>query len=291
VGIDVLKKETTMIVGIDVNHPPPDSTKGTPSISCVVSSVDDRFFQYPASLRLQESRRELVLEELTDMLKERLEFWKSKNGNNLPKRILVFRDGVSEGQYKLVIEQELPCIQRACLAFSTGAKAVPWQPKITIAICTKRHDKREYPGRPQDADEKTGNPKPGTVIDQGITDPFGCDFLLQAHGAIKGTARPTHYQKIYDDFGYGDDDFQRITHALSYSFARATKAVSLVTPAYFADVACTRGKCYLRQILLDLENTHGAALSRMQPDDVFKEAKKAWGPGIGPMLRHSMFYL
>lgn len=33
---------------------------------------------------------------LADMMAERLEAFRAKNKNNLPKRILVYRDGVSE---------------------------------------------------------------------------------------------------------------------------------------------------------------------------------------------------
>lgn len=54
-----LKVEPTMMVGMDVTHPGPGSLKGTPSIAAVVASVDDQFAQFPASLRIQETRKEV----------------------------------------------------------------------------------------------------------------------------------------------------------------------------------------------------------------------------------------
>ncbi len=48
-----LKEKKTMIMGIDVTHPSPNSIPGTPSIAAVVASTDDRFTQFPASLMLQ----------------------------------------------------------------------------------------------------------------------------------------------------------------------------------------------------------------------------------------------
>ena len=54
-----LKQKRTMIVGADVTHPGPTSIDGTPSIAAVVASVDAHFVQYPASLRLQETKQEV----------------------------------------------------------------------------------------------------------------------------------------------------------------------------------------------------------------------------------------
>lgn len=54
-----LKQKRTMIVGADVTHPGPTSIDGTPSIAAVVASVDMHFVQYPASMRLQETKKEV----------------------------------------------------------------------------------------------------------------------------------------------------------------------------------------------------------------------------------------
>jgi len=54
-----LTKKKTMMVGIDVTHPGPGSREGTPSIAAVVASVDDSFVQFPASLRIQETKKEV----------------------------------------------------------------------------------------------------------------------------------------------------------------------------------------------------------------------------------------
>ena len=41
----------TMSVGIDVTHASPESREGAPSVICVVPSVDERYGQWPASVR------------------------------------------------------------------------------------------------------------------------------------------------------------------------------------------------------------------------------------------------
>ena len=50
-----LRQMKTMVVGIDVTHPGPASTRGTPSIAAVVASYDDNFTQFPASLLPQQA--------------------------------------------------------------------------------------------------------------------------------------------------------------------------------------------------------------------------------------------
>jgi len=103
-----LKNGKTMVMGIDVTHPSPTSVTGAPSIVGVVASTDAVFGQWPASIRVQEGRKEMVTE-LTEMVMERLRLWRKKNKDTLPEQILVCRHGVSESQYDTVFGEELPC--------------------------------------------------------------------------------------------------------------------------------------------------------------------------------------
>lgn len=87
-----LHEGTTMIVGIDVTHPAPNSLEGTPSIAAVVASLNGQYAQWPGSIRTQESKKETVTA-LQAMMEERLEYWYSQNQKRCPKRILIYRDG------------------------------------------------------------------------------------------------------------------------------------------------------------------------------------------------------
>ena len=55
-----LKRVPTMLMGIDVTHPGPGSVKGTPSIAAVVASYEIEFAQYPASMGIQETKKEVL---------------------------------------------------------------------------------------------------------------------------------------------------------------------------------------------------------------------------------------
>ena len=60
-----LNKEPTMLVGMDVTHPGVGTVKGTPSVAAVVASIDKHIGQFPASLRIQESRKEVGVLDLS----------------------------------------------------------------------------------------------------------------------------------------------------------------------------------------------------------------------------------
>ncbi|KAG2110170.1 Piwi domain-containing protein [Suillus cothurnatus] len=293
-----LTKAKTMIVGMDITHPGPGSVEGTPSIAAVVASIDSSFVQFPASLRCQETKKEMITD-LASMMIERLMFYAEKN-QALPDRVFVYRDGVSEGQFNTVLEEELPKILEA---FTRVPQRKPYRPLLTIIICGKRHHAKFWPTDSQFAD-RNGNTLPGTVVDRGVTAVFDFDFYLQAHAGLQGHVKATHYTVVYDENRLGADELQQGTHTASYLYARATKAVSLVPAAYYADLACERGRCYLNDFLSADDKVSSSVVSgkgrgkgkgKADKEEeklrVFEEAKKAWGEGVHPDLRASMFYI
>ncbi|KAG6897857.1 hypothetical protein C0992_009995 [Termitomyces sp. T32_za158] len=275
-----LTKKKTMMVGIDVTHPGPGSREGTPSIAALVASIDDSFVQFPASLRIQKSKQEM-LGELDNMLVERLLAYERKN-KKLPERIIVFRDGVSEGQFDTVIQDELPQILDAFKKLETKERKTKYRPQLSIIICGKRHHARFFPTGSEFAD-RNGNTRPGTVVDKGVTAVFDFDFYLQAHAGLQGHVKATHYTVVYDENSFTADEIQKGTHDTSYLYARATKAVSLIPPAYYADLACERGRCYLNDFLVD-EKTSTSGRGRYDREEernrVFQAARDAWGEGV-----------
>ena len=210
------------------------------------------------------------------MIQERLKAWLKAGNAELPTRILLYRDGVSEGQYATMRLREIPQIEQACKDAERFIDRKqnpfgkdPYRPLITYVVVSKRHHTRFYPRYQtykQNAQYKH-NILPGTVVDSGITNTYDFDFYLQAHSVTKGQARPAHYYVLSDDsafFAYGLQrlvstfrfrspiDFSLITldktFELCYLYARSTCAVSYVPPAYYADLLCTRGRGYLKAL-------------------------------------------
>jgi len=116
-------------------------------------------------------------------------------------------------------------------------------------------------------------------------DSFNFDFYLQPHAGIQGSVKATHYTVIYDENVFGADEIQKGTHDFSYLYVRATKAVSLIPPAYYADLACERGRCYLNDMLiLDGSVSMRTGGRRRNPEEekeaVYQEAVRVWGRGV-----------
>ncbi|KAI9845325.1 MAG: hypothetical protein M1837_004947 [Sclerophora amabilis] len=275
----ILTSKKTMVVGIDVTHPSPDSRKDAPSVAGVVASIDSKFGQWPASVRCQESRKEMV-SGLEEMVVERLKLWQ-KHSKALPDQILVYRDGVSEGQYQTVLNEESPAFDKA-IARLYPAKGT--RPKVSIVIVGKRHHTRFYPTKEGDAD-RSGNPENGTVVDRGVTSERHWDFFLQAHTGLQGTARPAHYIVVQDQIGLGADGLEQLTHNLCYLFGRATKAVSICPPAYYADLLCERARLYLYDTFNQDSATASSTTSGYDPSTA------RWTRDVHPELQDTMFYI
>ncbi|KOS18839.1 Protein argonaute-2 [Escovopsis weberi] len=295
-----IAENKTMVVGLDVTHPSPGSAPNAPSIAGMVASVDSNLGQWPAILSIQPRNRQEMVADLKEMLKSRLKLWREKGKHaSLPENILVYRDGVSEGQYQLVLDQELPLLRDACRESYPPADQKKGLPRITIVIAGKRHHTRFYPTAAADAD-RSGNTCAGTVVDRGVTEARNWDFFLQAHTALQGTARPAHYYVVLDEiFRQRNakartknvaDELQELTQSMCFVFGRATKAVSYCTPAYYADILCERARCYLSSLFESPGNS-------VAPSAI---GSVAGVPGAGPSddevriherLKNTMFYI
>lgn len=81
-----------------------------------------------------------------------------------------------QSQFVQVRQYELPKMRKAIESF--GSPSAPYEPKLSIVVCGKRHNTRFYPTRQEDA-ARDGNPLPGTVVDRGVTLAYEFDFFLQ----------------------------------------------------------------------------------------------------------------
>ncbi|KAG6899902.1 hypothetical protein C0993_005481, partial [Termitomyces sp. T159_Od127] len=108
-------KNPTIVMGADVIHPAPGS-QDRPSFTSVVGNVDSDNAKYIATMRVQTSRQEMI-DDLKDMCKEILgkyADYRSKverQPQPTPRRLIFYRDGVSEGQFQQVLDLELPLIK------------------------------------------------------------------------------------------------------------------------------------------------------------------------------------
>src|SRR5260370_11793782 len=100
-----------------------------------------------------------------------------------------------QGQFSIVVNDEIPKIRASFRKFDTAQSQ--YRPKLSVVICGKRHHTRFYPTEASNADHN-GNPKPGTIVDRGVTAISKYDFFLQPHSGLQGSTPPTHHYLAFN---------------------------------------------------------------------------------------------
>merc|ERR1711973_409722 len=168
-----------------------------------------------------------------------------KNSNQKPRKLIMFRDGVSEGQFQTVMAKELTAIRDAC--WEMGEKG-SYCPPITYIVVQKRHHTRFFPADGHKY-QKNGNALAGTVVDQGINHPMEGDFYLLSHEGIQGTSRPCHYQALWDDNKMSANELEKLAYYLCHLYSRCTKSVSYPAPTYYSHLAADRARKHHNELI------------------------------------------
>ncbi|VVA93223.1 unnamed protein product [Arabis nemorensis] len=257
--IPLISDRPTIIMGADVTHPQPGEDS-SPSIAAVVASMDWPEITKYRGLVSAQAHREEIIQDLyklvqdpqrglvhSGLIREHLIAFRKATGQK-PHRIIFYRDGVSEGQFNQVLLHEMTAIRRACNSLEEG-----YVPRVTFVVVQKRHHTRLFPAQHgnRDMTDKSGNILPGTVVDSKICHPTEFDFYLNSHAGIQGTSRPAHYHVLHDENGFSADALQMLTNNLCYTFARCTRSVSIVPPAYYAHLAAFRARYYMESEMSD----------------------------------------
>eukprot|EP00246_Nothoceros_aenigmaticus_P001144 TRINITY_DN1150_c0_g1_i1.p1 TRINITY_DN1150_c0_g1~~TRINITY_DN1150_c0_g1_i1.p1 ORF type:complete len:895 (+),score=130.97 TRINITY_DN1150_c0_g1_i1:157-2841(+) len=301
----------TVVIGADVSHPRVGDDS-SPSIGAVVGSVDWPYFaKYVTKVRAQSHRTE-VLEDLYwekvdehgrkqsgGILRDLLSVFRERVSKK-PEQIVYFRDGVSEGQFDIVLREECEAIRKACIALGWGSEApageparkkhkIDETPKITFVVVQKRHHTRLFPFESRDP---KANVPPGTVVDRVICHPSHFDFYLCSHAGLQGTSRPAHYHVLLDEIGFSSDEIQSLVNELCYQYARCTKVVSIVPALYYAHLAAKRARDWI-----DYQGSSDGG-SRHETGSVVSEgggSRRSGGvrplPQIHDRIHKSMYYI
>ncbi|VDP01124.1 unnamed protein product [Soboliphyme baturini] len=226
-----------MFIGLDVNHPPPLSKKeienhAVPQDPSVIGLVANSGKSADFKTQETEINSSKMTESVIDFLADYRE-----NHECLPHSVIVYRDGVSESQYKMVLDEETIAIKKAFRRFKSYA------PKLTVVVVHKRHHTRFFLETVDMSLKSIGqNIPPGTVVDSGPVLPKMFDFFLCSHQGIQGTSKPTHYVVLYDENNLTADTLQFVTYSLCCAYQKCPKSVSIPSPCYHAHHAAKRGK-------------------------------------------------
>ena len=133
---------------------------------------------------------------LKEMFNNSLKYFSEKNKGNLPKTIIIYREGGNEWKNKSLANMEIPLLQK----LKNSEKNFP---KIYYIAVNLNSDIKFYQikdnGINSNNDNKYSNPKSGLIVDDNVTQQNIYEFYLQPQLVNQGTANPTQFQVMYYD--------------------------------------------------------------------------------------------
>uniref|UniRef100_A0A3P9I4P4 Piwi-like RNA-mediated silencing 1 n=1 Tax=Oryzias latipes TaxID=8090 RepID=A0A3P9I4P4_ORYLA len=230
-----------MIVGIDCYH---DISAGKRSIGAMVASLNQSMSRWYSKCVLQHKGQELMdglKMAFTGALKDYLKF-----NNCLPSRIIVYRDGVGDGQLHSVVNFEISQILESIKSLGQD-----YNPKVSVVVVKKRISSRFFAM----INDKVSNPPPGTVIDTEVTRPEWYDFFIVSQAVRCGSVSPTHYNVVYDTSGLKPDHMQRLTYKLCHMYYNWQGLIRVPAPCQYAHkLAFLVGQSIHREPNIKLDN-------------------------------------
>lgn len=209
-------EDPTMIVGFDVCH---DTAKRGQSFGAVVASLDYYFTKFYSAVSAHSFGEELSNDIATHITHAVMRF-RELNGK-LPTRLIIYRDSVGESNVPFVLDHEVAVVkQRLSEMFPNG------EFKMAVVVVSKRIQTRIF--------MNNDNPKPGTVVDDVITQPEKYDFFLVSQSVRQGTVTPTSYNVIYDTTGLKPDIMQKLTYKMTHMYYNCSATVRVPAQVQYA---------------------------------------------------------
>eukprot|EP00092_Neocalanus_flemingeri_P034763 GFUD01037831.1.p1 GENE.GFUD01037831.1~~GFUD01037831.1.p1 ORF type:complete len:253 (+),score=76.73 GFUD01037831.1:50-760(+) len=210
-----------MVIGYDTYH---DTAQKGRSVGAVVASMNSTFTKYLSVANLHTNPAQELNDNMCPAIAKALRKYAEINGN-LPARVIMYRDGVGDGQIPYVMEHEIAAIQN-CFR---QAGLTDDQLLFTYIIVSKRINTRFFK-----MNGKPSNPPSGTIVDDVVTLPERYDFFLVSQSVRQGTVNPTSYNVIKDTSGLKPDHLQKLTYKLTHLYYNWPGTVRVPAPCQYA---------------------------------------------------------
>ncbi|TWW60784.1 Piwi-like protein 2 [Takifugu flavidus] len=208
-----------MVVGVDVHH---DTSKRHHSVMGFVATVNGTLTRWYSRVMFQTPNEELIHGFRICFVAALQKYYEVNH--NLPDKIVVYRDGVSEGQLSLVEQFEIPQLIKCFNNFPNYA------PKLVFIVVQKRIATTLY----SCAANNFGIPPPGTILDHTLTQRKWVDFYLMSHHIRQGHGVPTHYISLYNTTNLTPDHLQRLTFKMCHLYWNWPGTIPVPAPCKYA---------------------------------------------------------
>uniref|UniRef100_A0AAR2KTU3 Piwi-like protein 2 n=1 Tax=Pygocentrus nattereri TaxID=42514 RepID=A0AAR2KTU3_PYGNA len=208
-----------MVIGVDVHH---DTSKKSRSVMGFVASLNSLLTRWYSRVTFQMPHEEIINGFRVCLLAALQKYYEVNH--SFPEKIVIYRDGVSDGQLKTVELYEIPQILKCFETFPN------YEPKMTFIVVQKRINTTLYSYE----GDRFGTPPPGTVLDHTVTNRDRVDFYLMAHSIRQGCGFPTHYISIYNTANLTPDHLQRLTFKMCHLYWNWPGTVRVPAPCKYA---------------------------------------------------------
>ncbi|KAI1284926.1 Piwi-like protein 1 [Halotydeus destructor] len=210
-----------MIVGYDTYH---DSSQKNKSAGAFVCTLNPEQSKYYSRVSYHTSTDEMSAHFANNLTNGLQEYYKINKV--LPDRVIIYRDGVSEGQIPHVFNFEVTQVRNALSAIAQAEKI-----KLTFIIVTKRIGARFFAkGQPPNLE----NPMPGTIVDTVVTRPERYEFYLVSQSVRQGTVAPTCFNIIIDESGWKPSIQQMLAYKLCHLYYNWMGTIRVPAPCQYA---------------------------------------------------------
>ncbi|VDK74291.1 unnamed protein product [Litomosoides sigmodontis] len=289
-------RHSRMFFGLDMSHASPQSLyerqahipPSEPTVVALTYSCGEPFAMR-GEYWMQEPRLHTA-----KFLKEHVEkairlFRDNSETKCLPEHVLVFRSGVSEGEYVKIINEEGKQFREAFIAAADGhAERI----RLTIIVMQRHSNYRIYPQHIRQGSASQQNVPPGTVMDADVVHPTQTEFIIVAHKSIMGTARPIRATVLVDDEPrMSMDELEGVTNALCYAHGIVTSPISLPAHLYAAADLAKRGRNNFKteQSVAD-DNNNSASSSNDERGRFTNHGSENYFPTMSAELANKLKY-
>ena len=130
------------------------------------------------------------------------QIWK----NCMPKRFIIYRNGVSDEEKKNLFRDEINSIEKYLLNINPNSTYI-------YTVVNKRNDIKFF-----ELNGNLKNPCDGTVVDREVTTAGCYEFFMQNQFVNQGCATPTHYHVLKSTINIPMEVFEQITFHMSYYY-------------------------------------------------------------------------
>lgn len=208
-----------MVCGYDTYH---DTARRGRSYGAFVASMNDQVSRWWSKADSHDHLDELS-SHMAQNLRAALEKYKELNKGKCPNRLVIYRDGVSDGQLAHVFNVELSSVRKVIEEIDDGIR-------LAFIVVNKRIGARFYWKHGSDF----FNCPPGTVIDSTVTRRERYDFYLISQSTARGTVAPTYYNIIFDETGLDASKHQALAFKMCFAYYNWSGTVKVPAPCQYA---------------------------------------------------------